>query len=648
MMKNILLKSLLFCIVLLECISCNYMDDILDIVPDNMATIDYAFRNRTACEKYLYTCYSYCPRHGDFSWDPAIAATDEVWCHSYINSAGRYIARGMQKVNDPYMNFWSGAKSGDSFVIPALWDGIRDCNIFLENVDKVTDLPSYERDRWVAEVKFLKAYYHFYLFRMYGPIPIMDVNLPVSATPEEVKVYREPVDNVVDYIVNLLDEAAAGLPSNDDLVEGTEAGRVYNLVAKAMKARVLAYAASPLFNGNTDYASLVDNRGVQLFPQTYDPEKWKKAADACLEAIDMAHAQNKRLYTSVDPLLSTQNDTFKLQTTLRQAICDRWNCELIWGSTNNDQYSFVQRCQSRVLRVGAEMGTVVRTEWAPTLNTVEKFYSSHGVPINEDRDWVQNNWYSQRYEIRPEVSSGAEKYYVKEGQKTVNLHYNREPRFYANIGFDRGIYFGNGYNKFPDNVKHCEFCAKEYSGVASASEAFSVTGYGAKKMHSFKDAMTANDYSIEYYPFPIMRMADLYLLYAEALNEYSGPSGEVYKYVDMIRERAGLEGVQASWTKYSISPSKVAGLREIIQHEREIELVFEGQHFWDLRRWKRIQDLNEQPKGWNVIQGDTQDLFYTVTSVAQTPVEFSVRDYFWPINEKEISINSNLVQNFDW
>ena len=647
MMKNILLKSLLFCIVLLECLSCNYMD----IVPDNMATIDYAFRNRTACEKYLYTCYSYRPRHGDFSWDPAIAATDEVWCHSYINSAGRYIARGMQKVNDPYMNFWSGAKSGDSFVIPALWDGIRDCNIFLENVDKVTDLPSYERDRWIAEVKFLKAYYHFYLFRMYGPIPIMDVNLPVSATPEEVKVYREPVDNVVDYIVNLLDEAAAGLPSNDDLVEGTEAGRVYNLVAKAMKARVLAYAASPLFNGNTDYASLVDNRGVQLFPQTYDPEKWKKAADACLEAIDMAHAQNKRLYTSVDPLLSTQNDTFKLQTTIRQAICDRWNCELIWGSTNNDQYSFVQRCQSRVLRVGAEMGTVVRTEWAPTLNTVEKFYSSHGVPINEDRDWVQNNWYSQRYEIRPEVSSGAEKYYVKEGQKTVNLHYNREPRFYANIGFDRGIYFGNGYNKFPDNVKHCEFCAKEYSGVASASEAFSVTGYGAKKMHSFKDAMTANDYSIEYYPFPIMRMADLYLLYAEALNEYSGPSGEVYKYVDMIRERAGLEGVQASWTKYSISPSKAAtkeGLREIIQHEREIELVFEGQHFWDLRRWKRIQDLNEQPKGWNVIQGDTQDLFYTVTSVAQTPVEFSVRDYFWPINEKEISINSNLVQNFDW
>ncbi len=112
--------------------------------------------------------------------------------------------------------------------------------------------------------------------------------------------------------------------------------------------------------------------GFSLFPQTYDPEKWKRAADACLDAIEMAHAQNKRLYTDVDPLLTTQNDTFKLQTTIRQAICDRWNCELIWGSTNNAQYTLAQRCQSRILRVGAEMGTIVRTEWAPTLNTAEK------------------------------------------------------------------------------------------------------------------------------------------------------------------------------------------------------------------------------------------------------------------------------------
>lgn len=115
-MKNILFKITLFFIILSSGFSCNY----LDIVPDNIATIDYAFRNRAACEKYLFTCYSYRPRHGDWDWDPGIAATDEVWCHSYINNDGRYIARGMQKVNNPYMNFWNSFWDGSAIVIFSL------------------------------------------------------------------------------------------------------------------------------------------------------------------------------------------------------------------------------------------------------------------------------------------------------------------------------------------------------------------------------------------------------------------------------------------------------------------------------------------------------------------------------------------------
>ena len=645
MMKNILLKSLLFCIVLLECLSCNY----LDIVPDNMATIDYAFRNRTACEKYLYTCYSYRPRHGDFSWDPAIAATDEVWCHSYINSAGRYIARGMQKVNDPYMNFWSGAKSGDSFVIPALWDGIRDCNIFLENVDKVTDLPSYERDRWIAEVKFLKAYYHFYLFRMYGPIPIMDVNLPVSATPEEVKVYREPVDNVVDYIVNLLDEAAAGLPSNDDLVEGTEAGRVYNLVAKAMKARVLAYAASPLFNGNTDYASLVDNRGVQLFPQTYDPEKWKIAADACKEAIEACHGAGKKLYTEIEPITVTQHPVFQLQTMLRQVVCERWNCELIWGGTNSQCRDRSYHSTPRVVRIDAGIINTISAQWAPTIKTVERFYTSNGVPMNEDKQWSKEGWYDKRYELRSEPSSGDEKYFVKEGQRTCHMHYNREPRFYASIGFDQGIYYGNGKNDF-ESCNYTNFLNLGWSGYQGGSS-YSITGYAPKKMASYKNGVTNSTIAEpEYYPFPVIRLADLYLLYAEALNEYSGPSAEVYEYIDRIRERAGLEGVIDSWSKYSTDPSKPTtkeGLRNIIHDERTVEFAFESKRYWDIRRWKQIDTYNIQPQGWNIM-GETPEDFYKLQNVAEVPVKVTVKDYFMPIRETNIITNKNLVQNYGW
>jgi hypothetical protein len=628
---------------LIYSISCNY----LDIVPDNVATIDYAFRNRTSCEKYLYTCYSYLPQHGDVSNDPGMAGGDEVWKRGVTTKTSKLtiqLAQGDQSAVNPLFNFWNG----ENGATVSLWRGIRDCNIFLENVDKVLDLPDYEKKRWIAEVKFLKAYYHFYLFRMYGPIPIMDVNTPVGASPDEVKPYREPVDAVVKYIVDLLDGAAEDLPLERDVIEGTEAGRINNLIAKSVKAKVLVYAASKLYNGNEDYAKIIDARGVRLFPQTPDPEKWKLAADACLEAIEMCHAQGKKLYDLVEPQLSTANDTFKIQTTYRQAICDKWNCELIWGSVNYNCGTLAQTSQPEIMFVTME-ALITNPEYTPTMKLTEKYYSSHGVPINEDKEWISNGWYSKRRLVRPEPSSGAEKYLVKEGQQTAYLHYNREVRFYASIGFDRGIYFGSGYTNFPANVKHCEVRAKEYSGRVGAVD-YSITGYFSKKTHSYKDAMTSSSVSFEYFPFPIIRLADLYLLYAEALNEYSGPGAEVFKYLDLIRARVGLEGVQVSWEKYSNNPQKPNNretLRDIIYQERTIELALEGERFWDIRRWKKIDEFNEQPLGWNIM-GETLEDFYMVTVVAPTPVEFSVKDYLWPIKESELVRNKKLIQNYGW
>ncbi len=75
-----------------------------------------------------------------------------------------------------------------------MFRGIRDCNIFLENIDKVPGMQEREKKRWIAEVKFLKAYYHFWLLRMYGPIPLIKKTIPISATVDGVKVQREPVD----------------------------------------------------------------------------------------------------------------------------------------------------------------------------------------------------------------------------------------------------------------------------------------------------------------------------------------------------------------------------------------------------------------------------------------------------------------------
>jgi hypothetical protein len=624
--------------------------DYLDIVPDNVATIDYAFRNRTEAEKYLFTCYSYRPSIGDVSSDPAMTGGDETWQFYPVGNifptfTSANIGRGFQTSNAPYLNFWDGENGSRS-----LWRGIRDCNIFLENIDQVEDLPDYEKTRWKAEVKFLKAYYHYYLFKCYGPIPIVDVNLPISAGVNEVLVYREPVDKVVTYINDLLLEAVQDLPRAGDVVPGTEAGRIDQLIAMSLRAELLLFAASPLFNGNTDYAGMVDRRGEQLFNPAYDAGKWELAANACKEAIDLCHAQQKELFDLVDPMAANAPDPLKQETVYRQAICDdQWNKELIWGGTNHGWNMLARASHPRIVRFAFTILNDMNAQWAPTLKTVEAYYSSNGVPIEEDKSW-QDGWYSKRYEIRPEPSSGDEVYYVKEGQKTVYLHYNREPRFYASIGFDRGIYYGSGYYDFPANVRHCEFINLEYSGFQGGSQ-YSITGYAAKKMTNFKStSVTTNSTSVQFYPFPIFRLANLYLMYAEALNEVSGPVDEVFTYLDLVRARAGLEGVRQSWASYSNRPEKPGtkdGLRDIIHRERTIELAFEGKRFWDLRRWKQIDEFNVQPRGWNV-QGETAEDFYRVVTVARVPAEFSTRDYFWPIKESNLVTNRNLVQNYGW
>jgi hypothetical protein len=624
--------------------SCDY----LDVVPDDVATIEYAFKNSIAAERYLYGCYSYRPAIGDIHADPAMTGSDETAQRyvimlsgdRFVIYGGARLTRGEQNTNDPIMNMWDGGHS--------LWVGIRDCNIFLENIDGVRDVMDHNRRRWTAEAKFLKAYYHYCLMKRYGPVPIIDVNQPVSAGIREVQVYREPVDGVVDYITRLIDEAMTDLPETQEIVEGTEAGRADKLIAMTLKAEVLLFAASPLFNGNTDYSGIVDNRGEQLFPQTYDPDKWELAADACLAAINACHAQGKRLYNQVDPLLISEHDLIKQETNYRQAICDRWNSELIWGGTNHNYGILARDATPRIIPKIQSALSHATGEWSPTLELVNKYYSSNGVPIEEDREWTANGWYQNRYAIRPEPSSGDDIYRIKEGQNTVYLHFNRELRFYASIAFDKGIFFGGGYNTFKD-AKHCEFMNAQVSGY-KGGEANTISGYAAKKMSHYKNTQQQDQTTSEYYPFPIYRLADLYLMYAEALNEADGPVGEIFKYPDLIRERAGLEGIEASWTKYSNNPEKINtkdGRRNIIHRERAIELALEGKRFWDIRRWKEIEVYNNDPTGWNIM-GETPEDFYNPVSLRRESVRFTAKDYFWPIKESNLFVNKNLIQNYGW
>ena len=618
-------------ILLLSLFISNGCSDYLDIVPDNVATIDHAFKNRYAAESFLFTCYSSMPRHSNPNLNPAFLAGDDMTVldkredFTYPNLSAPKISWGLQNPVEPLLNYWSGVG------VNSLYVGIRNCNIFLDKIDNATDLQDYEKKKWVSEVKFLKAYYHFFLLRLYGPIPIIKENNSVNASSEEVKIPRSPVDEVVEYICELIDEAIPNLPlRNENSAE--ENGRIIQPIALAVKAKVRLWAASPLFNGNLDYSDFTGKDGENLVSQEFSENKWKLAKEAAKEALDMAESLGYELYYW-DAGRLVVSDSTKVKMNIRDAVCEEWNDEIIWGATDNP-YPLQNESQPRFFATNA-----AGNHHSVTLQMVRQFYSNKGIPIEEDPDFIGVDLYDLK------TAGEDHKYYIEEGYETVNLHFNREPRFYADVQFDGALWFGSGRVEDTDlwvtNYKRGQNAG--YAGYQWANG----TGYSPKKLVSYRSVLSGG-YSAHRYSFPIIRLADVYLMYAEALNEHEGPSEEVYKYLDMIRERAGLNGVIDSW-KNSINPDKPLskeGLRKIIQQERMIELAFEGSRFYDLRRWKLAEQYMNKPKqGWDV-QGETNVEFYRVTTLDDA--QFTRKDYLWPIRESDLLKNTNLVQNPGW
>lgn len=630
----------------------------LDIIPDNVATIDGAFNLRNEAEKFLFSCYSYLPKDGSPTSNIAFLAGDESWLPptapveaSNIGSAWQ-IARGSQNTGSPLSNFWDGENGGG-----AMFKGIRQCNIFLENVrnpNRVYDLSSEERKRWIGEAEFLKAYYHFVLLRMYGPIPIIDKNLEISALPSEVKVKRMPFTYCVDYIANLLDSASDKL-GLEVLNRQQEYGRITKPIALSVKAKVLVLAASPLFNGNSDYANFKDKDGELLFPgvAVLDLKKWERAAIATKEAILSCEEAKIELWHTPPPI-PNMTDTMKRQMIIRESVTRKGgelNRERVWGFTNS-LTGDLQYLSMGVLAYPGMTTTISPKQALGRLSApmkmAELFYTRNGVPIDEDK-YLD---FSNKNQLR--TATEEEKFHVLPGYQTARLNFDREPRFYADLGFDGGAWFmqknSNDYGS--DKVQwYMKARYTDYGNDGSAG-INSETGYFLKKVveYSTTPTLTARGIPSPAYEWPAIRLADLYLLYAEALNEsIPAPSEEVFTYIDRIRERAGLLGVKESWSQFTNNAKyqTKAGMRSIIRQERGIELAFEGSRFWDIMRWKiATEEFNETIRGWSISQS-TAVGYYQTRAVYQRKF-VAPRDYLWPIKNYNILVNPKLVQNPGW
>ena len=631
-------------------------DDYLDVVPDNIATIDLAFNTRSTAENFLSTCYTYIPEHAHVEQNFSLLAGDEVWYYAendfYMNNETSFrVAKGMQNSSSPYLNYWEGGRGAPR----SLFNALRDCNIFLDNLVAVPGLEEEERIRWLDEVKVLKAFYHFWLMQMYGPIPIVDTNIPVSAPSTETNVYRASIDEVVTYLTELLDEVivADNLPGLINYVY-TEQGRITMPIAKALKAKILMLSASPIFNGNTDFSSLIDNQGNSLVNQSYDPQKWVLAKDALLDAIESAEANGHSLYQFNQqlPIIGGISDQITQELSLRAAITEPFNSEIIWAFSADWTGELQQWCQPRWTADHSALFGYTKKSHAPTLNMVETFYTRNGVPIDEDISWE----YGNRFDVvqTPILDADNENYhefYIEDDYATAKLHTFREPRFYSTLGFDGGKWFSLETENI-NFIPHLNAKAGAPSGK-QGFEIYSITGYFAKKLVHYENIISLEGSTIQGYSFPIIRLSDLYLMYAEASNETkAAPDADVYEYIQKVRDRAGLDvggDLVSTWQMHSANPSKPStkdGMRAIIHQERMIELALEGHRYWDLRRWKLAGEYFSKPiRGWNIFKPDVAG-FYEVENIFYR--NYLTKDYLWPISQTELLRNPNLIQNPGW
>lgn len=652
------MKNFITCLTILFC--CASCGDYLDLVPENdIQTFESIFETRNGADQWITTIHYGLMDYTNIGLVGVQAAgvigADEFVTNDYnrnssnsitrfgINLFGAFsIGEGLQMSQEPYDNQWKDQ---------GLYKYIRMCNTFLSQIDQVYNMEQTEKRQWTAEVQAIKAFYYFELVRRYGPIVLVPENIGVEASLEEMKQPRSHVDTCFKAIVNLLDEAIPNLLTNAEH-PAIRRGYFCKEAAMALKARVLLYAASPLFNGNDFYVNFKNKNGEPLFSDTYDPEKWKLAAEAAEAAIEECNRSGRKLVTG----RITRN------TQLQRVMDDIEWSTLVFNATNDECLFFIRYPNTNIryfnyILPHDEEDVTIDGSFGPSMKMVEMFYTENGLPIENDKTWN----YTGRYRMSQETSA-AYKDVVPLNEDVLSLHLRREPRFYANIAADR-CYWRRGPAPTMEEYK-MEAYRGEKHGLWEqrliSTVPQNICGYWIKKF-TCSDVETTwyfqNIASMGESSFPIIRLAELYLIQAEAWNEYEGPlvdRAHVYEPLNMIRERAGIPDVETSWNSYSNSPDKVKtkeGMREIIQREWNIEFAFEGYRFWNLRRWKTAhEELNDPIKGWNVL-GETAREFYNNFEgpiVVWNKAQFlSPRDYLFPIKSEEVLV-SGIVQNPGW
>lgn len=500
--------------------------DVLEKVPGSDVTEDTVFATRGDFEKYLYGTYSwgmvaYFPYHNlasSLNPNPTMCVTapmcDEAematsWHASHVWNSGSVNSSSIVSQEDRRWNL--------------RWQVLRRCNILLDRIPD-TDYTEAEKKGFMGEVYFIRALNNFELFKRYGGMPMIPERLQLT---DDWDIPRASVEDYVEYMVGDCDKAAENLKGIN--YSANETGRVTRTAALALKAKVLMYAASPLFNSATPY---MDYEHPELICYgNYDKERWKRAADAYKQAIDECTAQGLKILNRGEP-----------EEDYRRVFEEYDNEEIILAEKSQGSQAHWAMPWALLIPAGLNMSAWADNGICVTHNHIAKYEKMDGTPMQWNAPGVR-------------------------GDDIMEKYAQLDPRFRQTVAYN-----GSPWNvDFPD--------MKLYSGASGNSPSPSSNKTGAL-MHKIIPRSLVGNKNNYVTPNSIMfRMAELYLSYAECLNEYlDSPSAEVYNAVHPVRARAGMPDFPAGLDKNE--------MRRRIHNERDVELCFEEHRMWDIRRWK--------------------------------------------------------------
>lgn len=629
-------------------VSCDY----LDVVPPEQATTSDTMKDRNSANGFINSCYI------------AVESTTPFPYKNYEWSSDESVHSGQwsEDSQKAAWNLYSDTNAAGWW--NACYNYIGHCHMFLnllEQYNNPTGATEEDKARWKAEAQFLKAYYHFRLLEMYGPIPIVDDRMPQSTLPGEFP-GRSHFDYVVDYICNqkLNDETINALP---DVTNAQEWGRATSIAALALKGRVLLYAASPLWNGkfpypdwkNTNYET--PGYGTELVSRQEDMSKWDRALEANLAALKAAESVGERKLVDMDNVPSNIRDVpipyiagvdtstvegkeFAKRVLMLRTITssneDDGNKEIIWGvflQGSNAWMTFAQ-CPPRVLCFN-EADNRWADGWGainPTLYSIEHFYTKNGKLPDLDPSFPKGDERFERAGIL-----------VKGHENVIKLNTNREPRFYAMFSFDGDDYSPIMKDGEPLTINMLSSKAQGY-GWDQNGRNYIEGGYLTKKYISPSVRYSSIDGASDSknYAKPLFRLAELYLNVAECYAA-KGEVGNALIYLNRIRERAGLQGL----TESEVAASGMS-ITDWVRNERFIELWGEGHRYYDVRRWLLApQQLKAGAReGLNMLGAGKDPTFeaFNKRTVIKQPFQWDNRMYLWPIAWTEISNDPQLVQ----